>query len=235
MKRLRNLVHDDNLDLYALALVALVFTALGVVGLADTAALISGTLALLAFLAFSQIKSRRQVAGLVADRNFLREDFPKDLADRRARARDYLFIGRSMARTLNTARGELRTMLLSGARIRVMMVDPDDEAAIAAASLHSFSGSDPRLLVQRIQSALAELDSLRAKTGGNLEVRLARFVPALGVQVIDGTYLCAQRFEYLPPGESGPILALEPRDGVWFHRFAAEAERMWDDGIPWPK
>ncbi|WP_061297339.1 hypothetical protein [Herbidospora cretacea] len=234
MKRLAKLVHDDNLDLYALALVALVFTALGVVGLAETSALISATLALLAFLAFSQIKSRRQVAGVVAERGVLREDFPPDLAARRARARDYLFIGRSMARTSNTMRGELREMLERGARIRVMMVDPESEPAIAAAALYSFSGSDPALLAGRIRGVLAELDHLRSLTGGNLEIRLTGFVPAMGLQIVDGAYICAQRFEYHPPAESGPILALEPRDGVWFHRFAAEAERMWADGTPWP-
>ncbi|WP_212735336.1 hypothetical protein [Herbidospora galbida] len=233
MKRLADLVRDDNFDLYVLGLVALVFTVLGVVGLAETSVLISATLALLALLAFSQIKSRRQVAQLVADRSALREDFPPDLAARRARARDYLFIGRSMARTANTMRADLKALLESGARIRVMMVDPDDESVIAAAALIGYSGSDPALLAGRIRGVLAELDHLRSLTGGNLEIRLTRFVPSVGLQVVDGQYICAQRFEHRPTGESGPILALEPRDGVWFHRFAAEAERMWDDGIPW--
>ncbi|NAS21265.1 hypothetical protein GT755_06135 [Herbidospora sp. NEAU-GS84] len=234
MKRLTRLVRDENLDLYLLGLVALAFTALGVVGLAETPVLLSATLALLALLAFSQIKSRRQVADLVADRRLLRDDFPPELAARRARARDYLFIGRSMARTANTMRADLKAMLESGARIRVMMVDPDNEPVIAAAALIGYSGSDPALLAGRIRGVLAELDHLRSLTGGNLEIRLTRFVPTVGLQVIDGVYVCAQRFEHRPPGESGPILALEPGDGLWFHRFAAEAERMWDDGVPWP-
>ncbi|WP_062349129.1 hypothetical protein [Herbidospora yilanensis] len=163
MKRLTRLVRDENLDLYLLGLVALAFTLLGVVGLAETSVLISATLALLA-----------------------------------------------------------------------MMVDPDDEPVIAAAALIGYSGSDPALLAGRIRGVLAELDHLRSLTGGNLEIRLTRHVPTVGLQVIDGGYVCAQRFEYRPPAESGPILALEPRDGLWFHRFAAEAERMWDDGVPWP-
>ncbi|GAB1821481.1 hypothetical protein [Herbidospora sp. RD11066] len=233
MKRLAKLVRDDNLDLYLLALVALVFTVLGSVGLAETSVLISVTLAVLALLAFSQIKSRRQVADLVADHRLLRDDFPADLAARRARARDYLFIGRSMARTSNTMRFELRRILENGGRVRVLIADPDNDAVITAVALHSAGGADPALLAGRIRGVLAELDQIRST--GRLEIRLAGFVPSMGLQIIDGVYICAQRFEHRPAAESGPILALEPRDGAWFHRFAAEAERMWDDGTPWPE
>ncbi|GLX94754.1 hypothetical protein Hesp01_27040 [Herbidospora sp. NBRC 101105] len=35
-----------------------------------------------------------------------------------------------------------------------------------------------------------------------------------------------------PLAGSGSISVLEPRDGLWAHRFAAEPERVGDDGVP---
>lgn len=49
-------ISDENLDLYILALVATAFTVLGVTGLSDVKTLSS---VVLAFLALSQIKSRK--------------------------------------------------------------------------------------------------------------------------------------------------------------------------------
>ncbi|WP_218011222.1 hypothetical protein [Herbidospora mongoliensis] len=239
MKRLATLVRDDNLDLYLLAVVALVFTVLGSVGLADTSVLISVTLAVLALLAFSQIKSRKQVAAVAAEAGLLRDDFPADLPARRAGARDFLFIGRSMARTANTMRGDLRRMLAAGARVRVLVVDPGDEVMVASSARHSGADVDPALLAGRIRSVLAELAHLRETTGGDLQIRVAGFVPSIGVNAIDtatpGGLICVQHFEHRPEIESGPILTLRPHDGLWYQRFAAEAERMWNDGTPWPE
>jgi hypothetical protein len=50
-------VSDDNLDLYVLTVAALGFTVLGATGISDVSWLLSMMLALLALLAFSQIRN----------------------------------------------------------------------------------------------------------------------------------------------------------------------------------
>jgi hypothetical protein len=61
-RALVRIISDDNLDLYILATAALAFTVLGTVGISDVKMLSSVLLALLAYLALSQVRSRRQVA-----------------------------------------------------------------------------------------------------------------------------------------------------------------------------
>jgi len=61
------IVSDEYLDLYLLAGPALAFTVLGFVGVVSIGVLASATLALLAVLAYSQIRSRRYYAGRSAD------------------------------------------------------------------------------------------------------------------------------------------------------------------------
>jgi hypothetical protein len=58
------IISDEYLDLYILAAAALTFTVLGAVGVADIKVLASVILALLAVLAYSQIRSRRHVADI---------------------------------------------------------------------------------------------------------------------------------------------------------------------------
>ncbi|WP_157630523.1 hypothetical protein [Kribbella catacumbae] len=99
---------DENVDLWLLTAAAAVFTILGIIDVAKMNVLSSAILALLAALAFAQIKSRKLVAQLATDRDGTKEillrDFPDDLIRRRAEANDILLIGISMARTIQGAR-----------------------------------------------------------------------------------------------------------------------------------
>jgi uncharacterized paraquat-inducible protein A len=58
-RSLIRVISDDNLDLYLLGTVALVFTMLGITGISDVKTTSAVVVALLALLAFSQIRSRR--------------------------------------------------------------------------------------------------------------------------------------------------------------------------------
>lgn len=60
-RALVHVINDDNLDLYLLGTVALVFTVLGITGISDTKTTSAVVVALLALLAFSQIRSRRLI------------------------------------------------------------------------------------------------------------------------------------------------------------------------------
>lgn len=58
-RSLIRVINDDNLDLYLLGTVALVFTVLGITGISDVKTTSAAVVALLALLAFSQIRTRR--------------------------------------------------------------------------------------------------------------------------------------------------------------------------------
>ena len=128
-RRLTAVINDDNLDLYLLATIAMVFTVLGATGVSDIKVLSSVVLALLAILALSQIRSRRLTEQI---RNAQRPDptalfrrtFADDFHQRRAGAFDLLLIGLSMTRTVqvqHTLRllAELRTSTQGALSVRL--------------------------------------------------------------------------------------------------------------------
>jgi hypothetical protein len=234
---------DENIDLYILALTALVFTILGATGVSSITVLASIILALLAFLAISQIRSRRQIADIAkaqrADQfSLLANDFPADLIGLRASATDLLLIGMTMSRTVQgSSREDMRRALLRGARIRILLLDPGDDALLAQAASRHGNLSSQRLK-SRIQATLDELTGLQAITNGSLEIRVTASVPTAGINAIntDGPegVLVVQHYQHKPPAEASPIISLRVRDGSWYGHFLAEAERMWKDGSVWP-
>ena len=238
------IISDEYLDLYVLAVTAFVFTILGTVGVASVTDLASIILALLAVLALSQIRTRRHVAS-VADSHradplaLFMKAFPQDLIERRAAATDVLLIGMSMSRTVQgTARTDMRRTLVNGGRVRVLVMDPTDDALIRAVSGNSSLWPSADRLNKRIIGTLDELSDLRRSTGGRLEIRIAPFPPMMGINALnlsdpDGV-IVVQHYEYKPVAEAAPIFMLKPADGFWFNHYAAEANRIWEDGIPWP-
>lgn len=237
-------VSDEYLDLYILAGAGLAFTVLGIVGVASIKVLASVILALLAILAFSQIRSRRHIADIARGQrsdplSAFHTEFPGDLESRRGSASSLLLIGMSMTRTVQAGSLiVLRQILRSGGKIRVLVVDPTDEGLIRAASEHRHHGITAERLKRRVEATLDELTALRDITGGEVEIRVAPFIPHMGMNVIDvGTpdgLVVLQHYEHRPTGESAPIFSLRPEDGFWYEHFAAEAERQWQDATPWP-
>src|SRR5262249_9548337 len=148
-------------------------------------------LALLAILAFSQIRSRRHVADIAqAQRSdplsVFQAAFPDDLDTRRGSASSLLLIGITMTRTVQGGSlTVLRHMLRSGGKIRVLLIDPTDDALIHAVSEHSQHGITADRLKRRIEATLDELAVLQDATHGDLEIRVASFSPHMGINLID--------------------------------------------------
>lgn len=226
-------VGDDNLDLYALASVGLLFTILGVTGLSDVKTLASAVLGLLAILAFSQIKTRKltqRISRARAGAVVLRGEFPPDLIDRRAAASDILLIGLTMTRTVQGMRTDLPGILKAGGRVRVLVLDPTNEALMVTAARHR--------LRTRIQATLDDLTAVRERHGGRLEIRVLSSIPSAGFNCLDvhkpNGVVCVQHYEFRPEGEAAPIMVLSKDDAPWYRHFSAEAERLWESGTDWP-
>ncbi|WP_328615740.1 hypothetical protein OHS18_02435 [Amycolatopsis sp. NBC_00355] len=242
-RSLIRLINDDNLDLYLLGVVALAFTVLGATGISDVKTLSSVVLALLALLAFSQIRSRRLTEQIrrshQADPTALfKTRFPAGLITRRADAFDILLIGHSMTRTVQGMRSDMRAILEAGGRIRVLVLDPTDEVLIETADRRISQTLAPGRLRQRIMTTLDDLTTLRSKTSGRLEVRVSSRISSAGFNCLDASgprgMVCVQHYEYHPIGEAAPVFVLEPEHAPWYRHFAAEAERLWEAGTPWP-
>ena len=232
------LVGDENLDLYILAGAALTFTVLGFTGVSNVAVLTSAVLALLATLALSQIRSRRHVAAIAAGQRvdplaLFQDVLPPELDSLRSASASYLFIGESMARLVQTSRDDIRRLIREGGTVRVLLLDPDDPDLMRVADR-----TRERLLEGRIRHTLNELASLPDGSHGQLEIRTCSFVPRMSVNALNlrepNGVMFIQHYQYRPPGDSLPVFRLDVKDGFWYQHFAAEAERMWDDAIPWP-
>jgi hypothetical protein len=238
------IIQDEASDLYVLAAAAFIFTILGVTGVSSLAQLASMILALLAVLELSQIRSRHQVATIARAQRVdplavLRTDFPADLLERVARANDLLMIGTTMSRTVQGAyREDMRRMLVRGGRIRVLLLDPSNEELVQAVSKRHSVRLSPDRLMARIEGTLEELSALADSTGGMVELRVASFAPAMSVGIIDAEspdgLLIAQHNEYQAAGEPAPIICLNRTEAFWFSHFLGEANRLWEDGTPWP-
>jgi hypothetical protein len=238
------IVTDEYLDLYILAATALAVAVLGVLGIADVKTLASVTLALLAVLAYSQIRSRRNVAEIAKAQksdplSIFRTTFPEDLISRRATATNLLLIGLTMTRTVQAGSLiDMRQMLRSGGKIRILLVDPTNDELVAAVAMQGPHDINPSHTRRRIQGTLDELTDLQNSAGGDLEIRVASFIPSMGLNVIDADtadgLIVAQHYEHQPAAEAAPIFCLKPADGMWYEHFAAEALRLWADGTPWP-
>jgi hypothetical protein len=223
-------VADEYLDLYILAASALVVAGLGILGIADVKTLASVTLALLAVLAYSQIRSRRHVAEIARAQkadplSIFRTAFPEDLISRRAAATSSLLIGLTMTRTVQAGSlVEMRQTLRSGGKIRILLVDPTNDELVAAVAEHGPHGINPGHTRRRIQTTLDELTDLQNSTGGDLEIRVASFIPPMGLNVIDADtadgLIVAQHYEHRPAAEAAPIFCLTPADGMWYEHFA---------------
>jgi hypothetical protein len=232
----------ENLDLYVLAVAALAFTILGAFDVTDIKTLTSVLLGLLALLAVSQIRSRGYVTELAkAQRqtgSLFQHNFPPELLSRRTSATDVLAVGLSMTRTVHGMRTDMYAMLKAGGRIRVVVLDPTNDALVEAAERMVSASFERGKLRRRIMSTLEDLESLREMTDGRLEVRVASHIPTAGITGLDlnspGGVISVQHYEYRSDGESAPIFRLTPQDAAWYRHFVAEAERIWRDATPWP-
>jgi hypothetical protein len=171
--------------------------------------------------------------------DIFRTAFPDDLIRRRAVAMNLLLIGLTMTRTVQAGSlVDMRRILQSGGHIRILIVDPTNDELVAAISRNARPGVSPDRVRRRIQETLYELTDLQDSTNGNLEVRVASFIPPMGLNVIDADtengLIVAQHYEHRAVAEASPIISLKPANGTWYQHFAAEALRLWESGTPWP-
>src|SRR5262249_38892057 len=130
---------------------------------------------------------------------------------------------------------DLRRLLLSGAKIRTLLLDPNNAELVKASA--RFRTLSPERLRKRIESTLDELRDLRDTTNGDLSIRISSFLPPFAVSLIDSGaadgMVVVQLYGYQPTGQATAFLVFRPEDGFWYSHFCSEAERMWTDSVSW--
>lgn len=230
-----------DLDLYALILAGTIFTVLGVQGIADPKTLSSVILAVLAVMAFSQVRTRKQLRiGEAGDLSSLfGTDFPEELYERRASTGgDYTFVGTSGHRTIGTGRRDFAAMAARGASLRFLVLDPDLPGLVEMAARQNSLTRDPVRLEQRIRATLSDLRELQATAPDLIQIRLLPHVPGYGINLFDATKAKGVAFiqmaGFSSDKEPGPIFRVSGGDAYWFRHFVDEVQRLWDTSLEIP-
>jgi len=73
--------------------------------------------------------------------------------------------------------------------MRVLLLDPANDELLRAASRQRSKGLTLDRMRSRILTSLDELEDLRANSNGRLEIRVASFVPPIGVNLMGAALL----------------------------------------------
>lgn len=231
----------ETIDLWLLIAAAATFTVLGATGVSSVQTLSSVVLALLAVLAISQLRGRREIRAQISSWRRSRTDlfqleFPNSYYEARDRAgHSYCFAGMTMQRTLPTTRVHLERILRSGGSVRLLLPDPASAALMEMVAASRRSAETPERVAQLIRQSLDEIVTIGSSNVA--EVRVTSVLPRVGLNLVDidqpGAFLMVQMYQLHPEVEAGPIFTVTAQDGPWLMHFRREFERLWSDGRPW--
>jgi hypothetical protein len=159
-------ITTEDLDLYILAVAAFACTIFGAFEIASVGELASSILALLAVLATSQIRSRRQLSNIERVRQaaplaILAAGLPAGFVERRSEAATLFLAAISLCGPSGPAAlADLRRVLRRGGSAQVLLLDPGDAGALAAVSQGDARSAGPARLGCGIQATLDELTDL---------------------------------------------------------------------------
>lgn len=158
-------------------------------------------------------------------------------------------MGVTLTSTVNKQFGNLRERLQAGARVRVLLADPDSQALQMSAE-RSTNAVDADYYRVRLDATLRELAVLyrscqemgsldpQAIRPGRLEVRLLSYSPSFGVISCNAhqdngvafVEIYPHRFGYKSP----PTFDLTAqRDGAWYKYFIEQFDEMWNAAKEW--
>jgi hypothetical protein len=159
--------------------------------------------------------------------------------------------GVTLTSTINKQFGNLRERLQAGAKIRILVVDPDpDSVALRMSAERSASPDDIEYHRVRLDATLREIqylfksweESKSIQTGsspaGSLAVKVLSYAPSFsilsfnahrgnGVALVE---VYPHKYGYKTP----PTFDLTPKkDGDWYRYFVEQFDEMWEPAKPW--
>jgi len=157
--------------------------------------------------------------------------------------------GVTLTSTVNKQFGNLRERLQAGAKIRILVIDPNSMALKMSAE-RSTSPDDTDYYRVRLDATVREIEYLfkswaefkalhvgSAKTG-DLSVRLMSYAPSFGIISFDANQENGITFVEIYTHKSGqvtsPTFDLTPqRDGNWYRYFIEQYDQMWNAAKAW--
>ncbi|RIK78203.1 hypothetical protein DCC62_07950 [candidate division KSB1 bacterium] len=157
--------------------------------------------------------------------------------------------GVTLTTTINKQFGNLRERLQAGARIRILVVDPDSTALKMSAE-RSTSPEDVDYYRVRLDATLREIEylfkswddfkSLQTSSSrtASLSVRLLSYAPSFGILSFDANQDNGIALVEIYPHKFGhkspPTFDLtSQRDGNWYKYFIDQFDEMWNVARPW--
>ena len=174
--------------------------------------------------------------GLSGADSFFVDRMPS-LENRLRKAQSIAINGITLIRTSNSFWGTFKQRIEEGSQIRLLVVDPDHQAIVAAANrFHKHQDSDR--LRREVEQAMDNFASLMNQVNSKhlFQVRLLPAVPPYGIWLIDTDSPKAEMWVelYSFRDEPEPTFQLLPhRDGKRFTFFQSQFEMMWNASRIW--
>jgi hypothetical protein len=157
--------------------------------------------------------------------------------------------GVTLTSTINKQFGNLRERLQSGAKIRVLVIDPESTALKMCAE-RSTKPDDTEYYRVRLDATLRELEYLfqsweefkaiqvDGEKMGTLSVRLMSYAPSYGILSFDPNHengvAIVELYTHKLGYKSPPTFDLTAhRDGNWYKYFLGQFDEMWNAARPW--
>jgi hypothetical protein len=157
--------------------------------------------------------------------------------------------GVTLTSTINKQFGNMRERLQVGAKIRILVVDPDS-VALKMSAERSTSPDDTEYYRVRLDATFREIAYLfrsweefeaiqdGSSRAGSLSVRLLSYAPSFGIISLDANRDNGIVFVEIYPHKFGfksaPTFDVTPhRDGNWYKYFVDQFDEMWDAARPW--
>jgi hypothetical protein len=243
MEALRLIWNDihkgKNIDLYLTLIISIVVGIIGILGYAQDH-IPSLTLAVLALLTFSGLKSRHQTNQLYNKLDIeksktvtldnLFSPRPKGIESKLLGAKSICHNGISLVGTSNSRLGLLSKCLENGGKVQLILLDPESQALeVAAKRFHKHQ--DCRRLKKEVEHALDNFKSLHTSNHDNFKIHLMSSVPPYSIWLIDDNEPTAEIFVGLYPyrDDYEPWLRLFPyKDTDMYEFFRNQFRLMWD-------
>jgi len=138
-------------------------------------------------------------------------------------------------RMLVSYSSEIKALLTRGARMRVLLQDPDGEAILHANFRSSTPKASPEDARDQQRIGLATLAALRKGTGStSLEVRSFDIAPPFTAYFFDGETDLGVAFVWFwswrqSSSERPGFVVRKSQDALWFHRFYSQFTDLWTD------
>ncbi|HVF98778.1 MAG TPA: hypothetical protein VND68_02980 [Chloroflexia bacterium] len=231
--------HGKNIDLYVTVIAAAIVALLEVFGVGSTDIVNAATLAVLALLAAAFLGTRRRLeeiqtrlknsAGVLIVR-----EYPLELSQDLARASEIWLVGVHLIRILRENNAILKTRLQQGARIHLLVVNPDSPAIRMVAARNPGRPAEDRER-ENIRSNLADLCELKQLAADRVEIRTVDDPLMYGACMLDpekpNGIVYLQRYTY----QAGitPKLSYRAGDGEWFDLVRNEVQALWSRATEW--